>query len=103
MKLEIATILLAAFVAAACPGCDEVSRAAHEEAAKASTKEREPGPEVPTKEEVFRKPAPRGAGDDPRVSDAGSAGDAVGDSLAVIHRRLRELKTTYDAKARTEG
>ncbi len=55
-----------------------------------------------SKADVFRTPAPRQAGDDPRVAEAASAGDAVAQSLAVIHKRLRELEKAYDTKARTE-
>lgn len=88
-----APLLLASLAMLAAPGCTTDGPAA----------EAPPKPAAPSKEEVFRKPVPRGAADDPRVSDATTAGDAVNESLAVIHQRLSALRATYDAKARTEG
>jgi hypothetical protein len=53
--------------------------------------------------DVFRSPAPGDAEDHPGVAGAGSAGDAISASLAVIHERLRELQSAYRDKGRIEG
>jgi len=60
------------------------------------------GEETP-KPNVFASPAPQHAGDDPRVEEPRSKGDAISASLAVIHEHLRDLKTAYRDKAKIEG
>ena len=84
------------FLAIIAPGCD-LKPAAYAPATPQAEAEKEV-----TKADVFKAPAPREAGHDPRVAEAASAGDAVAQSLAVIHQRLQDLEKAYDAKARTE-
>lgn len=62
-----------------------------------------PEAKATTLETVFASPAPKSAGDDPRVEEPRSKGDAISASLAVIHEHLKDLETAYRDKAKIEG
>jgi len=98
MGLSVVAMLLLA-----APGCvpTEGGQAA-ESTADAQDAAASEGVSSPTADEAFRPPAGTAAGDDPRVAAAASAGDAIAESLAVIHRRLTDLKEAYETKADTE-